>query len=48
MNSIRGKTKELLKYHCGCHGNLVTIALRQVAEPIAIINLHTKYEHNTI
>ena len=26
-NSIRLKTKELLTYHCGCHGNLVTLAM---------------------
>ena len=26
------KTKELLTYHCGCHGNLVTIAMRFVAD----------------
>ena len=24
--------KELLTYHCGCHGNLVTIATRYVAD----------------
>ena len=32
MNSIQAKTKELLTYHCGCHGNLVTIATRYVAD----------------
>ena len=25
-------TKNLLTYHCGCHGNLVTIATRYVAD----------------
>ena len=31
MGSIELKTNELLTYHCGCHGNLVTIATRYVA-----------------
>ena len=26
----RVKMKELLMYHCGCHGNLATIAMRYV------------------
>ena len=30
VNSIQLKTKELLMYHCGCHGNLATIATRYV------------------
>ena len=32
VKSIRFKTKELLKHHCGCHGNLVTIATRYVSD----------------
>ena len=32
MNSIRAKTKKLLTYYCGCHGVLVTIAMRYVAD----------------
>ena len=32
MNSIRYKTKELLRFHVGCHGNEVTIAMRHVAD----------------
>ena len=32
IDSIRPKTKELLSYYCGCHGNLVTIATRYVAD----------------
>ena len=32
MDSIRLKTKELLTYYCGCHGNLVTIATRYAAD----------------
>ena len=32
MNSIRFKTKELLRFHFGCHGNQVTIAVRYVAD----------------
>ena len=32
MDSIQHKTKELLTYHCGCHGNLVTIETRYVAD----------------
>ena len=31
MDSIRHKTKELLTYHHGCYGNLVTIATKYVA-----------------
>ena len=31
VGSIWLKTKELLTYHCGCHGNLVTIAARYVS-----------------
>ena len=31
MDTIRLKTKELLTYHCGCLGNLVTMAARYVA-----------------
>ena len=30
VDSIWLKAKELLTYHCGCHGNLVTIATRYV------------------
>ena len=33
MNSIRPKTKELVKFHSGYHGNPVTIAMRYVADP---------------
>ena len=32
MDSIRLKTKELLTYHSGSHGNLVTIAMRYVPD----------------
>ena len=32
MDSIRPKTKELLTYYGGFHGNLVTIATRYVAD----------------
>ena len=32
MNSIQFKTHELLRYHFHCHGNLVTIATRYVAD----------------
>ena len=31
VKSIQLKTKELLTYHCHCHDNLVTIAMRYVA-----------------
>ena len=27
MNAIHLKTKELLRYHCSFHGNLVAVAL---------------------
>ena len=32
VDSIQLKTKELLTNHCGCHGNLVIIATRYVAD----------------
>ena len=32
MDTMQLKTKELLTYCCGCHGNLVTIATRYVAD----------------
>ena len=32
MDSMQLETKELLTYHCGCQGNLVTIATRYVAD----------------
>ena len=32
IKSVSLKRKELLTYHCGCHGNLVTIAVRYVAD----------------
>ena len=35
MYSILLQTKELMTYYCGCHGNLVTIAVRYVADAIA-------------
>ena len=30
VNSIQLRTNELLTYHCGCHGSLVTIATKYV------------------
>ena len=45
MDSIQLKTKELLTYHCGCHGNLVTIATRYVADAYRPIELPwTQYD----
>ena len=32
VNSIQYRAKELLTYHFGCHSNLVTIAMRYVAD----------------
>ena len=32
MNSLPLKTKELLRYHSGCHSNIVTIATVYVAD----------------
>ena len=32
MDSIQCKTKKLLMYHCGCHGNLVTKVTRYEAD----------------
>ena len=32
MNLIPPKTKELIKYHCGCHGNIVTITKGYLAD----------------
>ena len=33
-------------FHCGCHGNKVTIGMRYEAEPIVPMNLHTKHGLN--
>ena len=33
MNSIQLNTKQLLKFHFGCHGNEVTIATRNIKYP---------------
>ena len=35
-----------MRFHCGCHGNKVTIAMRYEAEPIVQMNLHTKHRLN--
>ena len=43
MDAIGLKTKELLTYHYGCHGNLVIIATRYVADAYCPKELHTKY-----
>ena len=32
MNSIQLKTKEFLRFHFGCQGNQVTIAMMNVAD----------------
>ena len=32
INSIHLKTKELLRYHCGFHGNLVAVALKYAVD----------------
>ena len=32
-----------MRFHCGCHGNKVTIAMRYEIEPIVPKNLHTKH-----
>ena len=32
INSLQLKTKELLGFHSGCHGNSVTIITRYVAD----------------
>ena len=37
MDLIQLKTKELLTYHCGCHGNLVNIVTRYVADAYRLI-----------
>ena len=39
MNSIQLKIKELLMYHCGCHGNLVIIAMKYAAVDTFIANM---------
>ena len=36
MDSIQLKTMELLTYHCGCLGNLVTMATRYVADAYSL------------
>ena len=32
MNSIHLKTKDLLRYHCSCDGNLVAVAMKYAAD----------------
>ena len=32
MNSTHLKTKDLLKHHCNCHGNLVAVAMKYAAD----------------
>ena len=32
MNSIHLKSKELLRYHCSSHGNLVAVALKYAVD----------------
>ena len=46
-NSIYNLKKELLRFHCGCYGNKVTLAMRYVADAYCLKNLHTKYELNS-
>ena len=46
MNSIQPKTKELAIHHCGCHGNLVIIAMRYMADAYCPKDLHSKYGFN--
>ena len=35
-----------MRFHCDCHGNKVTIAMRYEAKPIVQMNLHTKHGLN--
>ena len=42
MGSIGLKTNELLTYHCGCHGNLVTMQQGMLLMPIVLRKLYTK------
>ena len=46
MTPVGFKTNELLTQHCGCHGNLVTITTRYVADAYHPRKLHTKYDLN--
>ena len=39
INLIHLKTKELLRYYCSFHGNLVTVAMKYVSK-----ELNAKYE----
>ena len=48
MNLIPLKTKELCGYHCGCHGNIVTIAYMYLADAYYPKKSCAKYELNTI
>ena len=42
MNSIRLKTKELLRFHSSCRGDLAIIAM--LLKPIVSGKLNAKYE----
>ena len=35
-----------MRFHCSCHGNKVTIRMRNEAETIVPMNLHTKHGLN--
>ena len=36
MNSRHLKTNELLKNHCSCHGNLVTVTVKYAADACSL------------
>ena len=35
-----------MRFHCDCHGNNVTIGMRHEADPIVLMNLHSKHGLN--
>ena len=47
IKSIQLKTKKLLTYICGYHGNLVTITTKYVADAYCPKKHHAKDEVNT-
>ena len=46
VDSIQLKTKELLTFHCGCHGSLVTIATRYCLVLIILKKHHAENKVN--
>ena len=47
MSSIHLNTRQLLRYHCSCYGNLVAVAMKYVVDAYYPKKHHAKYKVNT-